>query len=123
MLICTIEVYGGKGMGSIYDGAGERIYQLRTQRGLTREELCELSGVSAKFLYEIEIRKKGFSAETLYKISNALSVRSDYILSGNDYKKQDKKLTDTLQKFNQSDVEELNELLSLVHVMMNKSPN
>ena len=38
--------------------------------------------ISAKFLYEIEMGKKGFSADILCRISRALSVSCDYIMLG-----------------------------------------
>ena len=61
---------------------GERIAYLRVANHYTREVLAELIGISPKFLYEIETGKKGFSADTLYKISMTLGVSSDYILTG-----------------------------------------
>lgn len=42
--------------------AGRRIMQLRTDRSYTREQLAYLANISEKFLYEIEMDKKGFSA-------------------------------------------------------------
>lgn len=61
---------------------GERIRELREIQHYTREELAEKINISAKFLYEIEFGKKGFSAETLCRISQALSVSCDYIMLG-----------------------------------------
>lgn len=61
---------------------GKRIRELRELQNYTREDLAEKINISAKFLYEIEMGKKGFSAKTLYKISKALSVSSDYIMLG-----------------------------------------
>lgn len=61
---------------------GERIRELREAQNCTRESLAEKIHISSKFLYEIETGKKGFSAKTLYKISEALSVSSDYIMLG-----------------------------------------
>ena len=55
---------------------------LRNDRGYTREQLAELADISEKFLYEIETGKKGFSANTLSRISKALSVSCDYIMFG-----------------------------------------
>lgn len=66
----------------MYLEAGERIQALRRIKGYTREELAFKTGVSAKFLYEIEMGKKGFTADVLYRISRALEVKCDYILSG-----------------------------------------
>lgn len=63
---------------------GERIRELREIQQYTREGLAEKIDISAKFLYEIETGKKGFSAETLCKLSQALSVSCDYIMLGED---------------------------------------
>ena len=64
------------------DGMGIRIQELRKERNMTREELAEKAEISTKFLYEIEIGKKGISAETLLKIAVALSASCDYLLTG-----------------------------------------
>lgn len=57
--------------------AGQRIRELREIQNYTRESLAEKVDISVKFLYEIETGKKGFSAETLCRISKALSVSCD----------------------------------------------
>ena len=44
---------------------GKRIRELRKQQNSTREGLAEKAGISAKFLYEIETGKKGFSIDIL----------------------------------------------------------
>lgn len=61
---------------------GERIKCMRESRGYTREMLAERTGISCKFLYEIEMGKKGFSVEILLKISRELFVSCDYLLTG-----------------------------------------
>ena len=61
---------------------GKRIMELRKVHNYTREVFAEKIDISAKFLYEIEIGRKGFSANTLKKISLALSVSCDYIIFG-----------------------------------------
>lgn len=61
---------------------GKRIRELRETQNYTREEFAEKIFISSKFLYEIEVGKKGFSANTLSKIAMALNVSSDYILFG-----------------------------------------
>ncbi len=61
---------------------GERIRELRESQNYTREGFAEKADLSSKFLYEIEAGKKGFSADTLCKISQALSVSCDYIMYG-----------------------------------------
>ena len=62
--------------------AGERIRDLRETQNYTREAFAEKVEISEKFLYEIEVGKKGFSADTLCRIANALSVSCDYIMLG-----------------------------------------
>lgn len=62
--------------------AGERIRSIRKTRGMTRDALAEKSGISTKFLYEIERGKKRFSAEALCRIATALDVSCDYIMEG-----------------------------------------
>lgn len=69
-------------MKRIYCEAGGRIRLLREAKHYTREYLSEKSDISPKFLYEIENGQKGFSADTLYKLAEALDTNSDYILFG-----------------------------------------
>ena len=66
----------------IYVSAGERIRELRVTKGYTRDYLANKISLSTKFLYEIETGKKGFTAEVLYRLSDALDVKCDYILVG-----------------------------------------
>lgn len=61
---------------------GKRIKYLRECNGFTRDVFAEMTSISTKFLYEIEVGRKGFSAEILLKISRALSVSCDYLLTG-----------------------------------------
>lgn len=65
-----------------YKEIGARIRTLRESDGLSRDKLAERVEISSKFLYEIEMGKKGFSAETLRRLSLALNISSDYLLSG-----------------------------------------
>ena len=69
-------------MRSNYYEVGNRIRLLRERKRYTRENLAEKAGISSKFLYEIEIGAKGFSADTLCKLAEALEVDTDYILLG-----------------------------------------
>lgn len=61
---------------------GQRIRKIRKEQNKTREELAEKAEISTKFLYEVENGKKGVSAESILKISKALSVSTDYLLTG-----------------------------------------
>lgn len=61
---------------------GKRIRQIREEKEMTREQLAASADITTKFLYEVENGKKGLSATTLLKISNALSCSCDYVLLG-----------------------------------------
>lgn len=65
------------------EAVGRRIQDLRENKNYTRECLAEKIEISSKFLYEIERNKRGFSAETLLKLSKEFGVSCDYILTGN----------------------------------------
>ena len=78
---------------------GLRIRALREANGYTREAFATRINISTKFLYEVESGKQGFSAETLYQISRALSTSSDYIMSGNKHDKIPEKILDILEGF------------------------
>lgn len=68
--------------------AGERIRKLREVQNCTREDFAGKAEISPKFLYEIEAGKKGFSADTLCRIAQALSVSCDYIMFGEEKERQ-----------------------------------
>lgn len=67
-----------------YKEAGIRIMLLRDKYLYTREDLARITGLSTKFLYEIEVGRKGFSARTLHVLSEVFDVSCDYILTGKD---------------------------------------
>ncbi|MBS5934165.1 DNA-binding transcriptional regulator, XRE-family HTH domain [Anaerosporobacter mobilis DSM 15930] len=102
-------------MNNFYDNVGARIRDLRETNRYTREQLSELAEISPKFLYEIETGKKGFSADTLYRIAKSLAVSSEYILSGNNQYIYDGKVINTLNLFNNSQVVKIEELLKLIY--------
>ena len=65
-----------------FNDCGKRIYEVRQQRGFTREELAEKTDISAKFIYEIERRGKGFSADVLGRLAETLEVSCDFMVYG-----------------------------------------
>lgn len=100
---------------------GERIKCLREANHYTREVFADKIGISSKFLYEIETGKKGFSANTLFKISQELSVSSDYILCGHDREnKVSKQVEDILESMEPGQMGRVKEMLLLVREMCKK---
>ena len=102
-------------MNSFYDKAGLRIRELREVNRYTREQFSEIVGISPKFLYEIETGQKGFSADTLYRISRGLSVSCEYILSGEVQSECNKEVINAVKLFNQNQINTVNQMLKLVY--------
>lgn len=61
---------------------GKRVREQREASHLTRGELADKIGVTAKFVADIEYGGKGVSIQNLYRLSKALNVSADYILEG-----------------------------------------
>jgi XRE family transcriptional regulator, regulator of sulfur utilization len=53
---------------------GQRLRALRKQRGLSQERLGERSGLSGKFIGEVERGEKSISIDSLYRVAVALDV-------------------------------------------------
>ena len=93
---------------------GERIRELREIQNYTREGLAEKVDISAKFLYEIEVGKKGFSADTLCRISKALSVSCDYIMYGEEKEHRSKeKIICVLEMLEPKQVSKMQDILKI----------
>lgn len=106
-------------MSMLYKNAGARIRLLRKEQRMTRDELSEKCNVTSKFLYEIEVGKKGFSAETLYDISKALGVSCDYILTGEKLEVENKERLTNLHLFERKDIDCVNDILRLLYMLIN----
>ena len=53
---------------------GQRLRELRKQRGLSQERLGDRSSLSGKFIGEVERGEKSISIDSLYRVSVALEV-------------------------------------------------
>ena len=63
-----------------YIAVGERIRQMRRDRGLTQEQLAEACGLSASFIGHIERGTRIMSVDTLYQLSLQLKISTDFLL-------------------------------------------
>ncbi len=95
--------------------AGKRIMQLRMEKRYTREQFADIVDISAKFLYEIENGKKGFSATTLLKLSKALNVSMEYIMTGEDYKRPESEIATSLELSKPNTLENVERLLKVAY--------
>lgn len=92
---------------------GERIKSLRKLRNMTRDEVANKSEISSKFLYEIELGKKGLSADTLVKIANTLSCSCDYIMTGEQEDNKENKEV-LLDKFEEEQRQRVREIMGII---------
>ena len=62
---------------------GKRIQEVRKQQAMTQAELATLTDMSDSYISCIETAKKQASLESLIRVSNALGITVDELLSGN----------------------------------------
>lgn len=61
---------------------GNRITELRKRLGWTQEELAEIADLTPQFVSYAESGKRAMRPENLLKLSKALNVSADYLLTG-----------------------------------------
>ncbi len=64
---------------------GRRIRVIREARNITREDLAKMIDLSAAFIAGVEYGNKRPSIKSLYLLSQALGVTTDYLVAGNMY--------------------------------------
>ncbi|MDE5994630.1 MAG: helix-turn-helix domain-containing protein [Oscillospiraceae bacterium] len=67
---------------NFYNDMGKRIITRRKQLGLSQEELAARADVSPQMISTAERGSKSILSENLLKLSNALDVTADYLLTG-----------------------------------------
>ena len=67
------------------------------------------------------MNKKGFSAETLMKLSHALEVSMDYIMLGKGSRKYDDEIVATLEQFKPNTLEMVDRLLKAAYEISKES--
>ena len=83
---------------------GNRIMSRRKKMGLTQESLAEKSDVTTQFVSYAESGKRAMRPENLVKISTALGVSVDYLLTGEIIDKDMLLLSDKLEQLSASQV-------------------
>ena len=59
---------------------GERVRELRTKKGLSQEELAELSGLHRTYISSLELGKRNVSLINIFALAKALGVTPDKLL-------------------------------------------
>ena len=72
---------------------GHRVREMREYHKFTREKLAEYADISVQFLASIETGQKSMTTHTLYKISKALNVSADYLLTGHHSSSENSKIS------------------------------
>ena len=83
---------------------GKRIMDRRKKLGLTQEALAEKGEVTTQFVPYAESGKRAMRPENLLKISSALEVSADYLLTGEIIDKDLLILSDKLRRLTPSQV-------------------
>ncbi|MCI9491100.1 helix-turn-helix transcriptional regulator [Lachnospiraceae bacterium 48-42] len=98
---------------------GRKIKRIRQERNYTREGLAEAAGISSRFLYEIEMGRKGCSAFVLFRLASNLRVNVNYFM-------QEEKdifwmeFQRLYMRFEEDEKKELNEIMKILHEMLHK---
>ncbi len=77
---------------------GQRIIERRKKLGLTQEALAEKGEVTTQFVSYAETGKRAMRPQNLLKISAALGVSADYLLTGEVIDKDQLLLSEKLSK-------------------------
>ncbi len=77
---------------------GKRIIARRRKLGMTQEDLAEKADVTSQCVSYAEAGKRAMRPENLLKISAALGVSADYLLTGEIIDKDQLILSDKLRK-------------------------
>lgn len=83
---------------------GQRIIERRKKLGLTQEALAEKGDMTTQFVSYAEAGKRAMRPENLLKISSALGVSADYLLTGEVIDKDLLLLSDKLRKLTPSQI-------------------
>lgn len=83
---------------------GNRITERRKQLGMTQEALAEKGDMTPQFVSYAEAGKRAMRPENLLKISSALEVSADYLLTGEIVDKDLLILSDKLRSLSSSQI-------------------
>ena len=99
---------------------GKRIMDRRKKLGLTQEALTEKGEVTTQFVSYSESGKRAMRPENLLKISSALEVSADYLLTGEIIDKDLLILSDKLRKLTSSQVRTVEAIIDECNNLFNQ---
>ena len=99
---------------------GKRIMDRRKKLGLTQEALAEKGDVTTQFVSYAESGNRAMRPENLLKISSALEVSADYLLTGEIIDKDLLILSDKLRKLTPSQVRTVEAIIDECNNLFNQ---
>ncbi len=99
---------------------GKRIMDRRKKLGLTQEALAEKGDVTTQFVSYAESGKRAMRPENLLKISSALEVSADYLLTGEIIDKDLLIFSDKLRKLTPSQVRTVEAIIDECNNLFNQ---
>lgn len=98
---------------------GKRIIERRKKLGLTQEALAEKGDMTTQFVSYAESGKRAMRPENLLKISSALGVSADYILTGEIVDKDYLLLSDKMRKLTPSQLRLIENIIDECNSLFN----
>ena len=99
---------------------GKRIMDRRKKLGLTQEALAEKGEVTTQFVSYAKSGKRAMRPENLLKISSALEVSADYLLTGEIIDKDLLILSDKLRRLTPSQVRTVEAIIDECNNLFNQ---
>jgi len=99
---------------------GKRIMQRRKTMNLSQEELSELTDVSSQLMSTAERGAKAIRPENLLKISKALGVSADYLLTGEIIDKDLNCIFEKLKLLNSEQVRSIEKIIDECLILCSK---
>lgn len=101
----------------MYPSIGKKIRKYRKERGLTQDELAEMTDLSTNYVGALERAEKNLTLANLINIANALDVTADMLLCDeirNGYKIKTSMITEKIEKLSPSDRDKIMQMLNIM---------
>lgn len=91
---------------------GHRIANRRKQLGLTQAQAAERAGLTQQFFASVETGSKNIRAESIIKVSKALNISADFLLTGvvTDFERHE--LVRMLESLDETKFSEIKDIIS-----------
>lgn len=97
---------------------GQRLMYYRTKVNLTREQLAALSDISPKYLYEIEMGRKGCSLYIAHKLSKYLDINLECILKEQISGAEKDDIENMYQQLQRGQQERIDKIIQMIYEIM-----